>query len=68
MSDKSVFSSTFAMDGFERPVVALANSSTRVLAPHVRQVPVVSAVTSSHNGTGEITLGQLAQAKPGGIK
>jgi len=68
MSDKSGPSSTFAMDGFERPLVALANSSTRALAPYVRQNPVMSAATSSHNRTSAITLGQLAQPKSGGIK
>ena len=67
MSNKSIHSSTFAMDGFERPV-ALANSSTRALMPQAQIVPASRPETSSINGAEVITLRQLAQPKPGGIK
>ena len=67
MSKNGMIGPVFAMDSSVRPVVALANSSTRVLAPQVRQASVLSSATSP-KGTGAITLGQLAQPKPGGIK
>lgn len=68
MSEKVMIGPVFAMDGSPRPLPALANSSTRSLTPPARPVaPVLSSATSP-KGTGAITLGQLAQPKPGGIK
>ncbi len=68
MSKDTECGPVFAMDGLERPLVALANSSTRVLAPPVRSTPSTPQTTSSIGGTRTITLGQLAQPKKGGIK
>ena len=68
MSKNGMIGPVFAMDSSVRPVVTLANSSTRSLTPPARLVaPVLSSATSP-KGTGAISLGQLAQPKPGGIK
>ena len=68
MSKDAACGLVFAMDGLERPLVALANSSTRVLAPPVRSMPSATQTISSIGGTKTITLGQFAQPKQGGIK
>ena len=68
MSKDAECGPVFAMDGLERPLVALANSSTRVLTPPVRSTPPAPQITSSIDGTRTITLRQLAQPKQGGIK
>lgn len=69
MSKRAMVGPVFAMDGFSRPLGgALANSSTRSLTPPARPVAPVLSPATSPKGTGVITLGQLAQSKPGGIK
>ena len=68
MSEKAMVGPVFAMDGSPRPLAALANSSTRSLTPPTRPVAPVLSPATSPKGTGVITLGQLAQSKPGGIK
>ena len=69
MSKQGICGPVFAMDGFERSLVVLANSSTRALTPPARPIPPMStSTTTSISGAGSITLGQLAQSKPGGIK
>ena len=51
MSKDAERGTTFAMDGLERPLVALANLSTRVLAQPVRSTPPAPRTTSSIGGT-----------------
>lgn len=68
MSKRAMVGPVFAMDGFSRPLGALANSSTRSLTPPTRPVAPVLSPATSPKGTGVITLGQLAQSKPAGIK
>ena len=68
MATKKMIGPVFAMDGFTRPLVLLANSATRALTPPVRSVNPPPSPTSSKCIKGAITLGQLAQPKQGGIK
>ena len=68
MANKEMTDSVFAMDGFTRPVVLLANSATRSLTPPVRPINPSPSSMCPQNANGVITLGQLAQPKPGGIK
>ena len=57
-------SAQFAMDGSSRPIVPLANSDTRASTP-----PLCPPAQTSVNGSASnVTLGQLAQIKPGGMK
>ncbi len=58
----------FAMDGSPRPIVPLANSDTRASTPPLCPPAQTNVTGSASNGGGVMTLGQLAQIKPGGIK